>query len=127
MSMYNYGNHTFYLQYHPKSAEHEYQIEIGRTRKWKELEIKTTIGMFFNETFTGMTILDWGNEELEQPWKYIFQGREVTATQLKAKLEDWLGILGAQKFINDLNLTRRRTLEQTMNFWQRDNNMWNKD
>ena len=123
--MYNYGNHTFYLKYHPESAEHEYQVEIGRTRKWKEEAIKTTIGMFFNETFTGMTILDWGNEELEQPWKYIFQGREVTSTQLVAKLSDWLGILGGQKFINDLNETRRRTLKQTVDYWQRDNNEWN--
>ena len=124
MSRYNYGNHTFNLKYHPKSAVHEYEIEIGRQRAWKEEAIKTTIGMFWNECFTGMTILDWGNEDLEQPWKYIFHGREVTSTQLVAKLQDWLGEKDAQYFVNDLNETRRRTLSQTMDFWQRDNNEW---
>ena len=126
MSRYNYGNHVFNLKYHRLGHYHDYEIEIGRQRKWKEKAIKTTIGMFFNETFTGMTILDWGNEDLEQPWRYVFQGKEVTSTQLVLKLKDWLEDDNAQKFINDLNLTRRLTLKETMSYWQRDNNMWDK-
>ena len=123
---YNYGNHTFNLQYHPKSSFFDYEIEVGRSRKWKELELKTTIGMFFNETFTGMTIKDWGDENFETPWRYVFQSREVTATQLVRKLNEWLGEDDAQKFVNDLNHTRRAALDTTMKYWQRDNNMFDK-
>ena len=122
--MFNYGNNVFSLESHG-GYFYDHLVEIGRTRGYKELEIKTTIGMFWNETFTGMTILDWGNKDFEQPWRYVFQGREVNSTQLVAKLKVWLGD-DAQNFINDLNETRRRTESQTMDFWQRDNNMFDK-
>ena len=124
--MYNYGKHVFSLQWNPAADHHDYQIEISRSRQWKALELKTTIGMFFNETFTGMTIKDWGSEDFETPWRYVFHGKEVTASTLVRKLNEWLGDTDSKNFINDLNRTRRETLDSTMKWWQRDNNMFDK-
>ena len=121
---YNYGNHVFSLQYHPMTGYHDYQVEIGRSREWEQPEIKTIIGMFFNETFTGMTIKDWGDEENETLWRYVFQSKEVSASAFQRKLVNWLGEADAKKFTADLKRTERSALSETLKFWHRDTAMF---